>query len=72
MVKNLHAAGFEVILDVVYNHTAESNADRADLLLPRLRRRATTTCYDGNGRYVDVTGCGNTVARLATGRCSSW
>ncbi len=25
MVKNLHAAGIEVILDVVYNHTAEGN-----------------------------------------------
>ncbi|MCW2836619.1 MAG: hypothetical protein JWQ15_733, partial [Marmoricola sp.] len=27
MVKNLHAAGIEVILDVVYNHTAEAGAN---------------------------------------------
>ena len=38
MVKSLHAAGIEVILDVVYNHTAEAGAARADALLPRARR----------------------------------
>ena len=39
MVKDLHAAGLEVILDVVYNHTAEGGVDRPGAGLPRVRRR---------------------------------
>ena len=39
MVKALHAAGIEVILDVVYNHTGEGNHTGADPLLPRHRQR---------------------------------
>ena len=39
MVKALHEAGIEVILDVVYNHTAEGNQLRPDALLPRHRQR---------------------------------
>ena len=38
MVKTLHAAGLEVILDVVYNHTAEGDHHRADASLPRHRQ----------------------------------
>ncbi len=38
-VRRLHAAGIEVILDVVYNHTAESERDRADAVVPRPRQR---------------------------------
>ena len=38
MVKAFHDAGLEVILDVVYNHTAEGGAARADATLPRPRR----------------------------------
>ncbi len=38
MVKNLHAAGIEVILDVVYNHTAEGQPPRAHPLLPGHRQ----------------------------------
>ncbi|MBV9831041.1 MAG: glycogen debranching protein GlgX [Marmoricola sp.] len=68
MVKNFHAAGIEVLLDVVYNHTAEGDA-----LGPTLGFRG----YDDLGTYRrvsprpddarepdtywDVTGCGNTV-----------
>ncbi len=37
MVRNLHAAGIEVILDVVYNHTAEGNHLGSDAQLPRDR-----------------------------------
>ncbi len=39
MVKDLHRAGIEVILDVVYNHTAEGGGGRAVVQLPRARRR---------------------------------
>ena len=62
MVKALHRAGIEVILDVVFNHTAEGDHDgptlcfrghrQPDLLHPR-RRTAS--------RYANYTGCGNTL-----------
>ncbi len=39
MVKAFHDAGLEVILDVVYNHTAEAGVDRADPELPRAGRQ---------------------------------
>ena len=39
MVKALHRAGIEVILDVVFNHTAEGDDDGPDPLLPRARQR---------------------------------
>ena len=35
MVKKLHAAGLEVILDVVYNHTGEGNRLRVNLIISR-------------------------------------
>jgi glycogen debranching enzyme GlgX len=60
MVKALHAAGIEVILDVVYNHTAESKADGPTLSFRGLDDDAYYRT-DGWGRYADVTGCGNTV-----------
>lgn len=60
MVKLLHLAGIEVILDVVYNHTAEEGIDG-----PRTSFRgidnATYYRHDDTGAYIDVTGCGNTV-----------
>jgi len=62
MVKTLHQAGLEVILDVVYNHTAEGNQ-----LGPTLHFRGidNATYYhldpDDRSRYFDSTGCGNTV-----------
>jgi len=62
MVKTLHSAGLEVILDVVYNHTAEGD------------ERGPTMCFrgidnvsyyrlarDSRRRYMDFTGCGNTL-----------
>ena len=63
MVKNLHAAGIEVILDVVYNHTSEGNQ-----LGPTLCFRGldNTTYYrtvaEDPRYYMDYTGTGNTVA----------
>ncbi|MEO7069847.1 MAG: alpha-amylase family glycosyl hydrolase, partial [Nostocoides sp.] len=59
MVKLLHAEDIEVILDVVYNHTAEQSRDRATLSWRGLDNRAYYR-LDDRGRDVDVTGCGNT------------
>jgi glycogen operon protein len=61
MVRALHAAGMEVILDVVYNHTGEGNQ-----LGPTLSFRGIdNACYywlDEDRRFcLDFTGCGNTV-----------
>ncbi|HRW17891.1 MAG TPA: glycogen debranching protein GlgX [Dermatophilaceae bacterium] len=60
MVKLLHEAGLEVILDVVYNHTAEQSARGATLSWRGLDNRAYYR-LDGRGDDIDVTGCGNTV-----------
>ncbi len=61
MVRELHRSGIEVILDVVFNHTAEGN------------EKGPTFCFKGfdnsiyymldvkNGSYLDYTGCGNTL-----------
>jgi isoamylase len=59
MVRALHAVGIEVILDVVYNHTAESAADGPTLSFRGLDEQAYYRT-DAAGRYADVTGCGNT------------
>jgi len=61
MVRALHAAGIEVLLDVVYNHTAEGGPDLPALSLRGLDDAAYyLQLADGSG-YLDVTGCGNTV-----------
>jgi len=60
MVKNLHAAGIEVILDVVYNHTAEEGIGGPTTSLRGIDN-ASYYRQLPDGRYVDVTGCGNTV-----------
>ena len=60
MVKALHAAGIEVILDVVYNHTGEGGRTGPTLSLRGLDERGSYR-RDDAGRYVDLTGCGNTV-----------
>jgi glycogen operon protein len=56
----LHAAGIEVILDVVLNHTAEGDADGPTLSLRGLDQAAYYR-LDGAGRPVNHTGCGNTL-----------
>jgi glycogen operon protein len=66
MVKALHAAGIEVFLDVVYNHTAEGGPDEPALSLRGLDDDGYYLHPDGpegpdGSRYFDVTGCGNTV-----------
>jgi glycogen operon protein len=62
MVKSLHAAGIEVILDVVYNHTAEGNHDGPTLSFRGIDNLAYYRVVPGNMRhYMDYTGCGNTL-----------
>jgi isoamylase len=60
MVKALHEASLEVVLDVVYNHTAEWDADGPTLSFRGLDNPAYYQ-LDEKGRYLDFTGCGNTV-----------
>ncbi|CAI9404779.1 Glycogen operon protein GlgX [Nocardioides sp. T2.26MG-1] len=68
MVKAFHAAGLEVILDVVYNHTAEAGTIGPTLSFRGLDDRGFY-CRNGSDHpgepfddtYWDVTGCGNTV-----------
>jgi len=59
-VAALHAAGIEVVLDVVYNHTAEGGTDGPTLSWRGLDA-ASYYRLDGRGRDVDLTGCGNTL-----------
>ena len=72
MVKTLHAAGIEVILDVVYNHTAEGNQLGPTLSLPRHRqRRLLPPDADDPRYYMDYTGCGNTLEHAAPARAAA-
>jgi glycogen operon protein len=72
MVKAFHEAGLEVILDVVYNHTAEAGTEGPTLsfrglddrgfykrVRPTADKKGFTPSFDDT--YWDVTGCGNTV-----------
>ena len=60
MVRLLHEAGLEVILDVVYNHTAEEGIGGPRSSLRGIDNRAYYRQQD-DGAYIDVTGCGNSV-----------
>ncbi|NYG07858.1 glycogen operon protein [Phycicoccus badiiscoriae] len=61
MVRLLHSEGIEVVLDVVYNHTAEqAGRDGASLSWRGLDNRAYYR-LDERGQDIDVTGCGNTL-----------
>ena len=62
MVKALHNAGIEVILDVVYNHTAEGNERGPTLSFRGIDNQAYYRASGENPRYYrDYTGCGNTL-----------
>ncbi len=63
MVKALHAAGIEVILDVVYNHTCEGDERGPMLMLRGLDDRLYYRHdFDEHGaNYINITGCGNAV-----------
>jgi isoamylase len=62
MVKTLHEAGIEVILDVVYNHTAEGNHLGPTLSLRGIDNAAYYRLVEGDNRYyMDYTGTGNSL-----------
>jgi glycogen operon protein len=62
MVRSLHAAGLEVILDVVYNHTAEGNHAGPTLSLRGIDNASYYRLLPDQARYYqDFTGCGNTL-----------
>jgi isoamylase len=66
MVRALHAAGIEVLLDVVYNHTCEGGPGGPVLSFRGIDNRTYYRLQPGDpSRYADYTGCGNTFdARL--------
>ena len=62
MVRVIHAAGLEVILDVVYNHTAEGDHLGPTLSLRGIDNASYYRLAPGDPRrYQDFTGCGNTL-----------
>ncbi len=62
MVKTLHSAGLEVILDVVYNHTAEGSELGPTLSFRGMDNSSYYRLVGGEPRYyMDYTGCGNTL-----------
>ncbi|WP_370518435.1 glycogen debranching protein GlgX [Nostocoides sp. HKS02] len=61
MVRLLHEAGIEVILDVVYNHTAEQSGRAGATLSWRGLDNRAYYRLDERGQDIDVTGCGNTL-----------
>jgi isoamylase len=61
MVKALHRAGIEVILDVVYNHTTEGNQDGPTIGFRGIDNPTYYILEKERGKYADYTGCGNTL-----------
>lgn len=62
MVRTLHRAGLEVILDVVYNHTAETDHTGPTISFRGIDNRAYYRLHhDAPHLYQDFTGCGNTL-----------
>ncbi|MCL6738808.1 glycogen debranching protein GlgX, partial [Streptomyces neyagawaensis] len=79
MVRALHAAGIEVVLDVVYNHTAEADQRGPSLSLRGIDNRGYYRLQGDARHYADYTGCGNTlhvvqphVLRLITDSLRYW
>ncbi len=62
MIKRLHSAGIEVVIDVVYNHSCEGNHLGPTLAFRGADNAAYYRLVEGERRhYLDVTGCGNTL-----------
>lgn len=60
LIRELHRSGIEVILDVVFNHTAEGNEHGATISFRGLDNR-TYYMLEPDGRYYNFSGCGNTL-----------
>ena len=78
MVAAMHAAGIEVLIDVVYNHTCEGGPDGPTLSF-RGYEAPAYYLHDEDGHMADITGCGNTleassptVIRLVTDSLRYW
>lgn len=61
MVRRLHEAGIEVIMDVVYNHTAEGNELGPTLSFRGIDNASYYILADDPRHYYDTTGCGNSL-----------
>src|SRR5215831_13645342 len=61
MVKALHRADIEVLLDVVYNHTTEGGANGPTICFRGFANETYYILADDKSRYADYTGCGNTL-----------
>jgi glycogen operon protein len=61
MVRELHKAGIEVILDVVFNHTCEGNELGPTISFKGLENRVYYMLENGGAYYRNYSGCGNTV-----------
>src|SRR6516225_5983372 len=61
MVKALHRAGIEIILDVVYNHTTEGSEEGPTICFRGLANDTYYILSEDKSRYADYTGCGNTL-----------
>ena len=61
MVRELHAAGIEVILDVVFNHTSEGNERGPTFSFKGLQNNVYYMTQQRTARYKNYSGCGNTV-----------
>jgi isoamylase len=61
MVKALHRAGIEVILDVVFNHTAEGDESGPTICFKGLENRAYYMLEPNRRHYLNFSGCGNTI-----------
>jgi isoamylase len=61
MVKALHRAGIEIILDVVYNHTTEGSEHGPTICFRGLANDTYYILAEDKSRYADYTGCGNTL-----------
>jgi isoamylase len=61
MVRALHSAGIEVILDMVFNHTGEGNENGPTVSFRGLDNATYYLLEPVTGRYLDYSGCGNTL-----------